>query len=254
MLSAQEVENYHEQGLVIPAFNLGSEFVAKLERKALGFLRENPDLDPNYAPSIAERDKEWLEFAKTPALLDCVEQVIGPDIILWGSSLFCKTPRDGKATPWHQDGQYWPVRPLATCTVWIAFDKVTAENGCMRYVPGSHRDKVMYEHENDDGKDLTLNQKVRDHAQAEAAGKDIELEPGQFSLHDVYLLHGSNRNTSGNRRGGLVFRYMPATSYYDRELARQQVRDLGVIDISARELHLLRGTDKSGRNDIYRAA
>lgn len=252
MLSPREVEVYHRDGLVIPEINLGTDFVDKLQRKALDFLAANPDLDPNYAPAIVERDKEWLEFAKSSELLDCVEQIIGSDIILWGSSLFCKSARGGKATPWHQDGQYWPIRPLSTCTAWIAFDHVTPENGCMRFVPGSHRAQETFPHETDDSKDLTLNQAIQDRARADAQGRDIVLAPGDFSLHDVYLIHGSNRNDSGNRRGGLVFRFMPATSLYDRALARQQVEQLGVIDISQRELHLLRGTDRSGGNDIYR--
>ena len=67
---------------------------------------------------------QWFEYATDPAILDMVEQLIGPDIVLWGSQVFCKPAHTGKEIPWHQDGRYWPIRPLATCSVWIAIDDV----------------------------------------------------------------------------------------------------------------------------------
>ena len=68
-----------------------------------------------------------------------VGQLIGPDIALWNMSFFAKPALNGKKTPMHQDGEYWPIVPLATCTVWIAIDEATVENGCLRYIPGSHK-------------------------------------------------------------------------------------------------------------------
>jgi ectoine hydroxylase-related dioxygenase (phytanoyl-CoA dioxygenase family) len=251
LLSAAELEQYDREGLSIPQQALPASYVQQVRDKVETFTAAHPDLDPDYIPSIVEHDRDWLEYAKHPDVLDCVEQVIGPDIVVWGSALFCKSAGGGKATPWHQDGQYWPIRPLATCTVWIAFDEVATENGCMRFVPGSHLEKRTYEHETDNSDAYTLNQTVAARDEAEANAKDVELSPGMFSVHDVYLIHGSNRNDSEKRRGGLVFRYMPTTSHYDRDLARQQVRELGVLDISERQLHLVRGGDACGKNDIF---
>ena len=65
-------------------------------------------------------------------------------MILWGCHVFCKPAGDGYATPWHQDGHYWPIRPLANCTVWVALEESTIENGCLRVIPRSHRDKVLH--------------------------------------------------------------------------------------------------------------
>ena len=254
MLSVEEMDRYEREGLVVPEFRLAKEFVERIRAKAESFIAGHPELDPDYTPSIIEHDPDWLEFARDRTLLDCVEHVIGPDIILWGSALFCKTAHGGKATPWHQDGRYWPIRPLATCTVWIAFDEVTTGNGCMRYVPGSHLERRIFPHEVDESDEITLNQVVRNRSEADAHARDVVLSPGMFSIHDAYLIHGSNRNDSGKRRGGLVFRFMPSTSHFDRELAHRQVRGLGVIDISGRQLHLLRGTDRCGRNDLSRVA
>ena len=162
--------------------------------------------------------------------------------------------KGGKATPWHQDGHYWPIRPLETVTAWIAIDNVNAENSCLRVIPGTHRDRVSYSHDNDNSDKIILNQVLKPEHLQSAPPRDIELEPGHFSIHDVYLIHGAEPNNSGKRRAGMVFRYMPATSHFDRELAAQQVRDMGVLDLTKRKLHLVRGVDRSGRNDIYRGA
>ena len=251
MLSAEEMIRYEHEGLVVPEFRLPEEFVKRVRTKAESFIAEHPEADPDYIHSIIEQDPDWLEFARDRTLLDCVERVIGPDIILWGSALFRKTAHGGKATPWHQDGQYWPIRPLATCTVWIAFDEVSAENGCMRYVPGSHLERRTFPHEVDGSDEITLNQVVRNRSEADEHARDVVLSPGMFSIHDVYLIHGSNRNDSGKRRGGLVFRFMPSTSRFDRALARRQASELGVVDISGRQLRLLRGIDRCGRNDMF---
>ena len=92
------------------------------------------------------------------------------------------------------------------------------------------------------------------HANQTLATRAIELAPGEFSVHDAYLVHGAAPNRSGRRRAGLAYRYMPSTSYFDRDLAIRQVRELGVVDISRRQLHLVRGVDRCGRNDLTSAA
>ncbi|GIT52865.1 MAG: hypothetical protein Ct9H300mP16_00250 [Pseudomonadota bacterium] len=89
-----------------------------------------------------------------------VEQVIGNDFALWNSSLFAKPASDGQATPWHQDGEYWPIRPVATCTVWIAVDDANTSNGCLRVIPGSHKREDLLRHRTNPDPNLTLNQEL----------------------------------------------------------------------------------------------
>ena len=84
---------------------------------------------PAYA-GVVEYE-EWLEFASIPELLDTVGQLIGPDLLMWGSALFGKPGDGGKQTPWHQDGEDWPIKPLTSVTVWLAIDEATTENGCL---------------------------------------------------------------------------------------------------------------------------
>jgi ectoine hydroxylase-related dioxygenase (phytanoyl-CoA dioxygenase family) len=99
----------------------------------------------------------WLEFATQPALLDMAAQLVGNDLILWGTTIFGKPARCGKATPWHQDGDYYPIRPLETISIWIALDDVTPENGPMRFISGSHKARKIFSHHWEENKNLSIN-------------------------------------------------------------------------------------------------
>ena len=126
-----------------------------------------------------EAAQAWLDYARHPGILDLVAQLIGPDIVLWGSQVFCKPPVT-EAMPWHQDGQYWPIRPIATCSVWMALDDATPENGCMRYIPGSHAGGSIYKHRINDSKDVVLNQEVEPSQFDESTGATTSCRPGSF--------------------------------------------------------------------------
>lgn len=255
-LSAAEIETYRRDGVVIPDFRLPAARVDALVAELDRVIEANPGVRPEKLISIhLQNGKEgvkgssaFLDLAMDPDILDLVEGAIGPDIALWGCHMFCKTPGDGLEVPWHQDGHYWPIRPLATCTVWIALERSDAENGCLRVVPGSHQGGELHAHMKEDG-DLALSEKIEMSAFDEADAMDVVLEPGQLSMHDVFMIHGSGANRSPRRRAGLAIRYMPTTSHLDRTL-REAGDGTGVmVDFSTRPLWLLRGTDRCGRND-----
>ena len=179
-----------------------------------------------------------------------VSQLIGPDIALWNMSFFAKPALSGKRTPWHQDGEYWPIRPLATCTAWLALDDSTPENGCLRVIRGSHTARALRAHNTLASNDVTLTQELDPSEYDETDAVDIVLKAGQVSLHDVDLLHGSEPNRSPRPRRGMTMRFMPTTSVFDRELAQEKARRLGIVDHSDRQVYLLRGTDRSGENEF----
>jgi len=256
-LSKTEIEAYQRDGIVVPEFRLPKERVDNLVAALDRVIANNPGVRPEKLVSIhVEKNAEgidgsraFLDLAHDPDILDLVEGAIGPDIILWGAHMFCKAAGDGLEVPWHQDGHYWPIRPLATCTVWIALESSDRENGCLRVVPGSHADRALFAHHQVAG-NLALSDKIDLSAFDEADVMDVELEPGQMSLHDVYLIHGSNPNRSSRRRAGLAIRYMPATSLFDRGLMERSDRTGLTVDFSTRPLWLLRGQDRTGRNDF----
>jgi hypothetical protein len=254
ILSQGEIDTYREEGLVIPDYRLPPAKLARLREGLEQLIKDNPNVrgEKLISAHITENSSDgvrgnriFFEFATDPDLLDLVECVIGPDIILWGAQVFSKPAGDGKEVPWHQDGQYWPIRPLATCTVWVAIDDSARENGAMRYIPGSHKSGI-YEHVSDPSDALVLNQVMAPGLVDETKAKDDALEAGQLSLHDVYLVHGSPANRSTKRRAGLAMRYMPTTSDFDRTIARRD----GGPDFSKRPIWLVRGVDRSGKNEF----
>ena len=145
MLSNSQILDYRRDGQITPPNRLNTKTISSIRSKMEQLFAARPELGTDYVPNLIEIDQTWLEFAQLPELLDVVEQLLGPDIIR-GSALFCKSAIGGKATPWRQDGQYWPMRPLKTVTVWIAIDPSTIENGCLRVIPGSHATQERYAH------------------------------------------------------------------------------------------------------------
>jgi hypothetical protein len=258
-LTDQERKLYHEQGYVIPAFRLAAGKVAHLRATLDALLAANPGVRPEKLVSAhVEGDNgegvkgsaAFLDLARDPDILDLVEGAIGPDVILWGCHVFCKPGGDGHETPWHQDGHYWPIRPLATCTVWLALDRSDRENGCLRVIPRSHAERRLHDHLHEDRTDVVLNQRMADGTFDEAEAVDLELDPGQMSLHDVYMVHGAAANRSPRRRAGVALRYMPATSLFDRSLRPADGKSGIPVQFASRPLWLVRGTDRTGRNDF----
>ena len=258
-LAPTEIDLYSREGFLVPRHRLGEERVADLREALDRVIRANPGVRPEQLVSAHIRepasegvtgDDVFLDLARDEEIVDIVSQVIGPNVILWGCQIFCKPGGDGMEVPWHQDGHYWPIRPLATCTVWIAIDDSRVENGCLRVLPRSHRKGALLDHTREDREDIVLNQRVEDKILDLDAATDVELEAGQMSLHDAYLVHGSNANRSAHRRAGIAIRYMPGSSHFDRELFTPSTDVNYTIDFATRPLWLLRGADLTGRNDF----
>ena len=258
-LTDDEIDRYHADGWVVPAWRLPARRTEEMREALDALLRDNPGVRPEKLVSAhIEGDNgegvrgsaRFLELARDREIVELVADAIGDDVILWGCHVFCKPAAEGFETPWHQDGHYWPIRPLATCTVWVALDPSTAENGCLRVIPGSQRERVLHAHLHESRTDLTLNQRMADGTFDEAAAVDIELEPGQMSLHDVYMIHGAAANTSARRRTGVALRYMPSTSVFERDLRPADGKTGIAVDFARRPLWLVKGVDRSGRNDF----
>ncbi len=256
MLTAQEQAHYREHGYVIPSFRLPPELLAELRRAVDGMLTSYTDVppedlaNPHMLPAdAAGLPNPFMRAARHEPILNMIEQIVGPDIILWISRILCKPAVTGREVPWHQDGEYWPMRPLATCSVWVAIDEATPENGGMRFIPGSHKREGLYRHHKSERKDIVLNLELDADQFNERDAVDIVLEPGQISLHDVKMIHGSPANKSGKRRAALIMRYMPATSHYDRALVAGRTFN-SAFNIANQPLWLMRGVDRSGKNDF----
>jgi len=152
----------------------------------------------------------WVaELVRHPAILDAVEDLLGPDLLVWSSSFFLKEAHDPSYVSWHQDSTYWGLSEPDVVTAWLALSVSSVASGCMRVVPGSHlRDQIP--HRDTFARDNLLSRgqevlvEVRD---ADAVA--MPLEPGEFSLHHVRMVHGSEPNRAADRRIGLAVRYLP---------------------------------------------
>lgn len=210
-LTAGQIDTFNRDGYLAPISLFDEEEIADIRRYFDELLARTLAAGGNsYSISTAHLKYGRVYDLLTDArIVSYVKDLLGEDVIGWGSHFFCKMPGDGKRVSWHQDASYWPLTPSKAVTVWLAIDDATVENACMRFIPGSH----WFGHltytltENDDSN--VLNQTV---AGVEQLGTPIdnELRAGEISIHSDLLIHGSEANASGRRRCGLTLRYCPA--------------------------------------------
>ncbi len=207
-LTAEQIAFYNEHGYIknVRIFNaeeIGEHrryFDRLLERQ----LRDGAD---SYSlRRLTRHCKLVWDIVTNSAILDCVQDLIGPDIVAWGTQYFCKLPGDGKVVSWHQDASYWPLTPARTVTAWLAVDDADRANGCMQVIPGTHRLGHLEFDMSGANENSVLPQKIKG---AESLGEPVcfELKAGEISLHADMLIHGSEPNTSDRRRCGFTIRY-----------------------------------------------
>jgi len=258
VLTAPEIAAYHRDGYVVPRYRLPAAELARLQRLTEKILLDNPHLRdaPITCPHVPgsgvqglKSSPEWLDVSTAPAILDMMEQLLGPDLILWGSNLFYKRALEGPTTPWHRDGRHWVMRPLVTVSVWIAITDSMLDNGCLRFIPGSHASQELGEHYDAAEPGLIFPGTIRADEFDEADARDIEVEAGQMVLFDAYTIHGARANRGTRPRGGYSLRFMPATSHFHHDAAVR--RDTPGSAQHTRPLILVRGMDRAG-NDFRR--
>jgi len=170
-----------------------------------------------------------------PAVLDAVEDIVGPNILCWTTNFFIKEPKSPGYVSWHQDAAYWGLDPEEVVTAWVALTPSNALSGCMKVVPGSHR-KAHIPHVDTFAENnlLTRGQEIAV-AVDESKAVSLMLQPGEMSLHDIKLVHGSAPNESDDRRIGLAIRYLPT------HVRQTKDRDSAM---------LVRGVDTHGHFDL----
>ena len=215
-LSSSAVERYHRDGFYFPVPVLTPDEARECRRRLeaveaanggqlSGELRQKPHLLFT-----------WLaDLVRHPAILDAVEDVLGPNLLVWSTSFFIKGPRDAAFVSWHQDATYWGLSEPDVVTAWVAFTEATVDNGAMRMVPGSHGEQLAHRDTFAANNLLSRGQEIEVEVD-EARGVDIVLRAGEMSLHHVRMVHGSPPNRSNDRRIGFAIRYIPT---YVRQLA-----------------------------------
>jgi non-heme Fe2+,alpha-ketoglutarate-dependent halogenase len=151
------------------------------------------------------------DLATHPAILDLVEDLIGPDILIHNSTIFAKPPRNPAFVSWHQDAYYFQDDESKVVAAWIALTPSTSESGCMRALAGSHKRgrlphvfrSRLHNMINIGAGGLHVDIEVD-----ETDAVDVALQPGQISLHHGNVVHSSNPNNSDGWRIGFAVRYI----------------------------------------------
>ena len=230
-LSSEQAQRYAQDGILQPLPALDAHETAALHAQY-----------ETHASTLTGRSGRkayllhtWLNaLVRHPRILDAVESLLGPNLFCWGGQFFAKPVGDKAYVSWHQDATYWGLSSNDVVTAWVALTPSTVVSGCMQVVPGTHHVQVPHEDKFDEDNMLTRGQEIAvrvDPAQV----VNVELQPGQMSLHHVLLFHGSESNRAEHARGGYAIRYIPT---HLRQLA--PIRDSAL---------LVRGHDDQGHFD-----
>src|SRR5215210_1790946 len=233
LLTEDAVARYRRDGVHWPVPVLSADEVAHYRGCLEGFERSQGGPLRGSMMFKTHLLFTWVdELIRTPKILDAVEDILGPDLLAWNTHWFIKEPGDGRYVAWHQDTTYWHLEPDDAVTVWIALSPATKESGAMRMVPGTHRSDVVPHVDTwKPGAMLTRGQEIAVEVD-EASAVDVELRPGEMSLHHHKIFHASDANRARDRRIGLAVRYIPT-----------HVRQVAV---SADSAALVRGVDRYG--------
>ncbi len=205
---------FDADGLISEVDLLTASQTNKYRQKLVSFIDRYSDT-PTYKEWTYLKSHlllRWIwELASTPAILDRVEQLLGPDILLWNSFIPTKPPHSKAHFGWHQDATYWPIEPVdQTVNLWLALDHVTPENGCMEMLPGSWQmGQLGHQQTMDPTSMLRRGQQVIEPLD-ETTARNIILKPGQGAFHGPFTLHRSGANGSDQWRLGVGLNYAAA--------------------------------------------
>jgi hypothetical protein len=231
-LTRDEIKHYNREGYVRPFDIFTGPEIARIRAYVDGLMAAMGEAGAYGINCYQARLAGLWDVATDPRILDCVEDIVGPDVVCWASAILSKRPGDPREVPWHQDASFWKLTPARTVTVWLAIDDVDAGNAAMRFLPRSHdRGRIA---ETAMGEGSVFHKGIVPTAEMGAPVSN-DLSAGQISLHADMLVHGSPANRSDRRRCGLTLRYCPV-----------EVRAVDPAWAAGVEGILCRGRDPSG--------
>lgn len=224
-LSERDIERFHAEGFLSPI-----RVMSAADAQRLRVALEDVEAGQGGPLRGAERHKAHLlykflsDVVHHDAILDCIEDLYGPDLLCWSTNFFIKEKTSPAFVSWHQDSTYWGLvsaaddagatrgpGTLPVVTVWLAITPSSAANGAMEVIPGTHlADQVPHRDTFDANNLLTRGQEIAVDVDASRAVR-LDLQPGEMSLHHVRLVHGSPPNPSDDRRIGFAIRYIPTS-------------------------------------------
>jgi len=235
-LTDAQVDHYRDRGYIAPLDLLTASEAAEARAKLEAYEAESGGPLGGAQRAGGHLLWPWIdELMRHETLLDAVEDLIGPDILCWNSIFWIKEAHSPSYVGWHQDLEYWGLDNDELVSAWIALSPASEAAGAMSVLPGSHRELLSHDETYHADNMLTRGQELQiDVSQREVAS--MALEPGQMSMHNVRLAHGSGPNTTDDRRIGISLQYMPTRT-------KQLLVDWDFAT-------LVRGTDRYGHFEL----
>ena len=208
-LTDKAIQQFHERGYYLPLDVASVEEIQEMRRQLEVF-----EAKTGGALRGSNRFKnhllfKWLsDLIRSPKILDAVEGLIGPNLLVWSTDWWIKEAQSPQFVSWHQDSQYWGLDTRKLVTVWVALSPSTMESGCMRVLPGSHLGPDLPHKETfHDDNMLTRGQQIEDIDETLAV--NLEVDTGKAVIFAYRIAHASHPNRSNDRRIGLAIRYIP---------------------------------------------
>ena len=204
MLTADQIDRYRNKGYI-------SSVNALTSNEAKDIRNEIEKIEKNWPGALEGINRNYVHLISpilnkvclNKNILDAVESIIGKNILICGTTLFIKEKNEKGFVSFHQDAKYIGLEPHNWVTVWLAVTDSNEKNGCMRMLPGSHKDNLKYHEQKFDKNNLlTRGQTIKNISLNET--DPIILKAGEISLHHPLIVHGSGLNYSDDRRIGFV--------------------------------------------------
>ncbi|MEE8332561.1 MAG: phytanoyl-CoA dioxygenase family protein [Alphaproteobacteria bacterium] len=209
-LTPEQIEQYQRDGYVSPVRVMPEEDAIALRHEIEAFeAAQGAPIGGKQKTKCALLFPSIYQMVSRSTVLDAVEDVIGPDVLMYQNGAWFKEPETDAYVSWHQDATYYGMDPLDLVTCWVALSPATLETGCMQVLPGSHKDgqlPVDYTEVKPDNL-LASGQNTRI-VKDEDKMVTMELQPGEMSMHHVCLVHASRPNSGNDRRMGFSIAYM----------------------------------------------
>jgi non-haem Fe2+, alpha-ketoglutarate-dependent halogenase len=239
-LTQEQVASFRHDGFLFPIPALASEVIAT-------YLAGLDRLETDLGCPVAEADVKWRSHAyahspwfndliRHPRILDAIEDVIGPDILVWTSTFFIKEPNSPTFAAWHQDGTYFGLEPQEQVCAWVALTDASAEAGCVEMLSSGGAPRQL--HHAALGLAHSINRAGQTITEPfdDSSAVAMALPAGSFSLHHELAVHRSAPNRAAHRRVGIGLNYLPP-----------HVRVNSPVRLKAM---LVRGEDRYGHFDL----
>jgi non-haem Fe2+, alpha-ketoglutarate-dependent halogenase len=248
-LTKKQQRKYESQGFVAPINILSSEEARNIKTE-IEYIEKKW---PNELIGLGRNNAHYIspvldQLCHNSKILDAVESVIGKNILVGGTTLFIKEPDKKGFVSWHQDAKYIGFEPHNWVTAWLAITDANVENGCMRMLPGTHKERI-FEHKDTFNKNnlLTRGQTVQNISIKDSVPNI--LKAGQLSLHHPMIVHGSGANKSQNRRIGFVIQSYIGTNV-DQVIGKVYVQQARGIDLFKYHKHTKRPSKLMNKIDV----